>query len=166
MLPDHNLYLTVENDEFSIIDYGDIKNELKTGREKVEQFLNDKPGIKKQIQNHTEKHEEGMLIAFNNETNKYTIESIGKLMEKAGHIFNEITKQKFSLSVNYPFQSSFGISLNIDKDNRIGENDEVINRFMDILKFVTNSKDVPQNFLNLYGKKEKRIAVIIGNTRA
>lgn len=154
-LPERNLYLTRDDDEFLVIDLENVNSELDNSEIVNELFeLN----IGKQIKSFEYENKEGLMIAFSNAKEFINAESLGILITKTSELFNRVSENLLNLNVLKPFESSFGISLKIDALNLdINDNDLYINRFLNLFNFVSydNKDDIFNEFLGMYTTKEK-----------
>ncbi|HGX0910326.1 TPA: DUF6575 domain-containing protein [Staphylococcus aureus] len=153
-LPEKNLFM-VYDDEFLIVDIEEMNSELDNS-ETVEKLFD--LNIGKQINSSEYNNKEGLMIAFSNDNQIIKADSLGVLITKTSELFNKISNNLLNLNVVKPFESSFGISLEFDSLNLdINDNEIYINKFLNLLNFVSNDKkeDFFNEFLGLYSIKEK-----------
>lgn len=154
-LPEEHLFLLKSNDEFSIIDLEEINDELDNEKNIHELFeLN----IGKQLSNQEYEEKEGLMIAFSNNDHLIKAESLGTLIKKTSELFNKISDNLLRLNVVKPFESSFGISMEIDSTTlNIANNNFYVNRFFNLFNFVSKTKGdkIFNDFIAMYTTKEK-----------
>lgn len=154
-LPEEHLFLLKSNDEFSIIDLEEINDELDNEKNIHELFeLN----IGKQLSNQEYEEKEGLMIAFSNNYHLIKAESLGTLIKKTSELFNKISDNLLRLNVVKPFESSFGISMEIDSTTlNIANNNFYVNRFFNLFNFVSKTKGdkIFNDFIAMYTTKEK-----------
>lgn len=154
-LPEKNLFMVYDDSEFLIVDLDDMNSEL-DNRETVDKLFD--LNIGKQINSSEYHNKEGLMIAFSNDNQIIKADSLGVLITKTSELFNKISDNLLNLNVVKPFESSFGISLEFDSLNLdINDNDIYIDKFLNLLNFVSNDKkdEIFSEFLGMYSTKEK-----------
>ncbi|WP_315976182.1 DUF6575 domain-containing protein [Mammaliicoccus sciuri] len=142
-LPEQSLFLLKFNDE--------LENE-----ENIHDLF--KQNIGKQLYNKEYDKKEGLMIAFSNNDHLIRADTLGTLIKQTSELFNKISDNLLSLNVVKPFESSFGISMEIDSETlNINNNDFYINRFLNLFNLVSKSRE-DENFndiISMYTTKEK-----------
>lgn len=158
VLPDAGLYISKMNEEYQVIDFKELKKDF--GLNKID-LENDlfyiKPKIKEQINDliKNEKSYNGVIITFGDNKENLVLNVIGKLMTKTGDLFRKVNNNQLNLEVLTPFESSFGISMNVSRNGQLDlENDE-INKFIMLLKMVSNMELFNEELIALYQKTER-----------
>lgn len=154
-LPEKNLFLVHDDNEFLIVDIEDMNSELDNS-DAVDKLFD--LNIGKQINSSEYNDKEGLMIAFSNDNQIIKADSLGVLITKTSELFNKISDNLLNLNVVKPFESSFGISLEFDSLNlNINDNNIYIDKFLNLLNFVSNDKkdEFFSEFLGMYSTKEK-----------
>lgn len=154
-LPEKNLFLVYDDNEFLIVDIEDMNSELDNS-DAVDKLFD--LNIGKQINSSEYNNKEGLMIAFSNDNQIIKADSLGVLITKTSELFNKISDNLLNLNVVKPFESSFGISLEFDSLNLdINDNNIYIDKFLNLLNFVSNDKkdEFFSEFLGMYSTKEK-----------
>lgn len=154
-LPEKNLFMVYDDEEFLIVDIEEINSELDNS-ETVDTLFD--LNIGKQINSSEYNNKEGLMIAFSNDNQIIKADSLGVLITKTSELFNKISNNLLNLNVVKPFESSFGISLEFDSlILDINDNEIYINKFLNLLNFVSNDKkdEFFSEFLGMYSIKEK-----------
>ncbi|UTT55134.1 hypothetical protein [Staphylococcus equorum] len=147
--------MVYDDNEFLIVDLDDMNSELDNS-ETVDKLFD--LNIGKQINSSEYHNKEGLMIAFSNDNQIIKADSLGVLITKTSELFNKISDNLLNLNVVKPFESSFGISLEFDSLNLdINDNDIYIDKFLNLLNFVSNDKkdEFFIEFLGMYSTKEK-----------
>lgn len=161
VLPDSGLYISEVDGEYSVIDFEELKEDFELDAVNLDsEIFEIKPKIKEQIDELVESgaSNNGVVITFENDTNNFVLNVIGKLMTKSGDLFRKISNSSLNLEVLKPFESSFGISMNISNDGKLNIDDGIveINKFIMLLKMVADKKLFNEELIALYQKSERK----------